>query len=502
MPLSNRKFVTLGVLLGLFLSAIEISVVGPAARTIANDIGSLDSYSWIFTSYLVTTTLSMPLWGRLSDHWGRKRLFLASLTLFILGSVLCGFSQSMAELIFFRALKGLGGGGIFPLALTLIADIYPLRERSKVQGYLSSVWGVASLIGPFLGGGLTEAFGWRSIFFITLAPGLLALALIQMHLREPVRQNQELKLSPSSLLTSALFVLTLLAALTAWQKNENTLGKILMATSLAAFLIFCRVERRASYPLIATELLKNRIFAMTCLTGFFTSMMIIGLSTFAPLLFQSVLGHSPTVSGELLVPFTLAWMFGSIVSTKMLARHSYRNLLLFGSSMTLVGFLAFMLLFYRLNIPIIAITTFIMGWGMAFNYPIAIIVTQYSVPGDQVGFATSGISWVRNIGMTIGTTVMGVVLTLTFQENVMDLLPGVGSEILRTVREHPEILSAPSASGLIASGINVKAALHQSLFWVFLVKFMAVVISFGFTFFFPKVIPSDPKPLESQSSPL
>jgi Na+/melibiose symporter-like transporter len=231
-------------------------------------------------------------------------------------------------------------------------------------------------------------------------------------------------------------------------------------------------------------------------------MMIVGLSTFGPLLFQSVLGHSPTVSGELLVPFTLAWMFGSIVSTRMLERYSYRSLLLLGSGMTLVGFLAFMLLFYRLNIPIIAITTFIMGWGMAFNYPIAIITTQYSVPKDQIGFATSGISWVRNMGMTIGTTVMGVVLILAFQDNVMNLLPGASSKILRALRDHPEILSASSADGLVPAGVDLKVILHQSLFWVFAVKFAAVALSFGLTFLFPKIIPSDPKQLEYQSSQL
>lgn len=512
MPLSNRKLVTLGVLLGLFLSALEISVVGPAARTIAKDIGSLDSYSWIFTSYLVTTTLSMPLWGRLSDHWGRKRPFMASLALFLLGTALCGFSRSMSELVLFRAIKGLGGGGIFPLAFTLIADLYPMNERSKVQGYLSSVWGVASLIGPFVGGGLTEALGWRAIFFVTLVPGVVALFLIQKYLRERSLKKREFQLSFASLLTAALFVLTLLAALTAWQKDEPVLGGILLASSLMALLIFCRVERRVAYPLIAPALLKNRVFVMTCLTGFFSSMMVIGLSTFGPLYFQSVLGHSPTASGELLVPFTFAWVWGSIVSTRMLGRHSYRTLLLIGSGLTFLGFLGFMLLFYHLSVPLIVLTTFVMGWGMAFNYPIAVIVTQYSVPEDQVGFATSGVSWVRNIGMTIGTTVMGVVLSLVFQSKVAGFFPAAESDVLRALRDHPEILSASAAGGLLPAGLDLKSVLEQSLFWVFAVKFAAVTISFGLTFLFPKTggsrqggsrtapTTADPKPLERLSS--
>lgn len=486
MSAANRRRVFAGIQFGLLLSAIEISVVGTAAPKIAKDIGGLDSYSWIFTVYLLTATLSMPLWGRMADQIGRKKLFIAAMGVFLIGSTLCGFANSMTQLIVFRAIKGLGSGGLFPLAFTIVADIYPFSERSKVQGYLSSVWGVASIVGPFIGGGLTDAFGWRSIFFVNLLPGAFSIYLIARHFHEEYAAKTKLALSLKSLAASAAAVSLLLIAMSLWQRGLFWTGILCFTAALIATGAFAHLERRVAHPLIPPTLLKNRVFLMSGLTGFFSSMMVIGLSSFGPLLFQSVMGFTPTGSGLLLVPFTIAWVVGSIVSTRLLLRHHYRKLLIAGTAMTFVGFLSLMILFYRLDVLLISLTTIVAGFGMAFNYPIALITTQTSVPQNQVGFATSGIAWIRNLGTTIGTTLMGVTLSIVFQKRFIELAPQAGAETLELLRNNPQAFFEPGAATTLASGLDVTAALRDALFWVFAIKFAAVTMAMVLSYFFPK----------------
>lgn len=488
MSLTNRKLVTIGILSGLFLSAIEISVVGTAAPRIAREIGALDSYSWLFTAYLLTATLSMPVWGRVADQLGRKKLFLISLGAFLFGSVLCGLSQNMTQLIIFRAIKGIGGGGIFPLAFTIIADIYPFNERAKIQGYLSGVWGVSSIIGPYIGGELTDLFGWRSIFFINLVPGAFAIFLIAKYMKETYPTQTEIQFSLKSLAAATLFVLLLLLALMLLQISHTGESAALGCASIITFVLFIYLEKTEKHPFISPELIKNRVFVMGCLTGFFTSMMVMGFSSFAPLLFQAVLGYTPTQSGELLVPFTVAWVIGSVFSTRLLINHHYRNLLLFGTWGTFLGFLVFMLLFFQLNTAFICATTIVMGVGMSFNYPIALITTQHCVPEDQVGFATSSMAWVRNIGTTIGTTVMGVTLSLVFRHKILAVYPAAAPQLSKLLKDHPEIFSGQTAAGLLPAGVDVKDILQHTLFWVFLIKFAALTIALVLSQFYPKVI--------------
>lgn len=483
---ANRRLVFAGILSGLMLSAIEITVVGTAAPKIARDIGGLDSYSWIFTIYLLTATLSMPLWGRMADQIGRKKLFIASMVVFLLGSVLCGCARSMTELIVFRGIKGFGSGGLFPLAFTIVADIYPFGERSKVQGYLSSVWGLASIIGPFIGGGLTDLFGWRSIFFINLIPGVASIFLIARHFHETYAAKRSLALSLGSLTASSAAVSFLLGAMSLWQHGFVSAGWGLFSLAAVTSIAFVHLERRVPYPLIPPSLLKNRIFVMSGLTGFFSSMMVIGLSSFGPLLFQSVMGFTPTESGLLLVPFTIAWVVGSIVSTRLLLAHHYRKLLIAGTVMTFFGFLSWMILYNRLNTALISLTLTVAGFGMAFNYPVALITTQTSVAPDQVAFATSGIAWIRNLGTTVGTTFMGLALSAAFQRGFVAQAKNLGVSALERLRREPQAFFQPGAAANLAPGLDVTSILRDALFWVFAIQFAAVTAAMVLSYFFPK----------------
>lgn len=465
---------------------MEISVVGTAAPIIAKDIGGLDSYAWIFTIYLLTATLSMPIWGRSADQIGRKKLYLFAMGIFLLGSILCGFSQNMTQLIFSRGIKGLGGGGLFPLAFTIIADIYPYRERIKVQGYLSSVWGISSIIGPFIGGGLTELIGWRSIFFVNLIPGSIALYFIIKFFHENKLKEKKIKISFRSFLFSTLFTCSILLGLKFLQINQSFNGMILISIGLVFLFLFLKAEKKSQHPLIPKSLLKHGVFTMSCATGFFTSMMIIGLASFGPLLFQAVLGMRPTESGLMLVPFTLAWMFTSILSPRLLLKAHYRNLLLLGHTLTLFGFTLVLMFYFQITVIQMALFTILMGMGMAFDYPIAMIMTQQSVPAQQVGLATSGIAWIRNIGTTIGTTFMGVTLSLVFQNKLLAKLPSQNWELVQMVKNNPQVFFEENALKTLPANINVSEILYDALFWVFFIKGIALFISWSLTWLYPK----------------
>ncbi|MBU0505488.1 MAG: MFS transporter [bacterium] len=484
-----RLLITISALLGIFLSALEITIVATAAPIIVRDLGGFESYAWIFTIYLLTATIGMPFWGRAADRWGRKPLFILAMVIFLIGCFLCGIAQSFTELIVFRGIQGLGGGGLLPLAFTIIADIFDIKARAKMQGAISSVWGVASILGPFIGGAVAESIGWRWIFFINIVPGIFALLFVVKYFKDIAVKDSELRLSPLSLFSSIIFIVFLLVTVTTFKTDQMPYISILGIIAFLGFIVFIYAEKKTPYPLIPHKLLTHSIFIMTCITGFLGSAILIGIVSFFPLLCQTVYDYTPTESGLLLVPFTFAWLFSSIFSTRLLLTFHYKKLLLFGFVLLVVGLSVILFYFYNLTTIIIILGLCLVGVGMAFNYPIVLITTQYDVPKNMIGLSTSAIFWIRNIGSTLGTSLMGIVLIWQFNKNLLSInITSVLKPLVTQLKSNPDKLMDPSMLMQIKKFAETKFILHDAMFWIFSLLLLWAFIILLLWFFFPKHI--------------
>lgn len=482
----EQKLITLGVIFGLFLSAIELTSVGPAVPKIMQEIGGLDSYSHIFTSYLIASTLFIPVWGRLADHQGRKKLFLTAMGLFLLGCFFCGISQNISQLIWARAFKGIGAAGIVPIGLTILADIFELEQRTKIQGFLSAAWGISSLIGPFLGGSLTDSFGWRWVFFINIVPGILAMLFIHYNFSEKKKTPSTLGLSFWSFASSTFLVCCLLLSLESLKKMNFLWATLLALGFVLGLFWFSHAERKAKHPLVPKILLTKRLFVIGCLTGFFTSGLVIGLASFGPLLFQNIFDYSATESGLLLMPFSLSWVFASIFSARMMLKYNYKKLLHFGFALAFLGCCLLLVFFFKLNTFIIVACMIIMGVGMAYNYPIVLIAIQHHVGKNHVGFATSSLSWVRNLGATLGTSFMGLALIFIFKQKILAIPnQATAKSFISHLQTYPDLLFKPETFAQIKQIPELAQVFHQTLFWVFGIFIIQTFCALLLSFFFP-----------------
>ena len=400
---------TIAVFGCLFLSSMEISIVSTVAPKIVASLGGMDLFSWIFTAYLLASSLFMPAWGRIADHYGHKKIMLTALVIFLLGSVLCGLSQTMLQLVGARLIQGAGAGALVPISFTILSDLYSYQQRAKLQGLASSVWGISSIIGPLLGGVITENSHWRLVFLINLLPGLPTLWLFARW-RPELKTHTPLRISPKSLLSAAMGITSLLLSFALMQKNSFGTALWSLIASCLSFVLFWHYEKTEKHPFIHKEIFNHRIVLAACLTGFLCSGMIIGLASFSPLLFQGVGHYSMTLSGLLISPLSLAWVAGSFFSINMTQHFPYKKLIMTGTLVSLTGLVLFMNAFHHLNTLTIVVMFVLVGLGMAFNYPIVLVTTQHGVPKHLVAFTTSAMIWTRNIGATVATAVMGMVL--------------------------------------------------------------------------------------------
>jgi len=322
--------ITAGLMLSLFLASMEITVVATAMPTIVSQLGGLAAYSWVFSIYMLTSTTTVPLYGKLSDLYGRRPIYALAIGLFLAGSLLCGQAQSMPQLIAFRAVQGLGAGGLIPLAFILIGDIFTFEQRARMQGVFSSVWGVSSLVGPLLGGFLVDRISWHWVFYINLVPGLLAGALVWVAWRDAPRDPNAPAVSVdyagAALLTASVIALLLgLFELGTWMSWALLVPAVALGFGLAW------VEQRAADPILPLSLFRDRMFAVACLHGILAGCAVFGSTAFVPLFAQTVLGASATVAGAALTPQVIAWTVASIVGGQLLLRLSYRAVTLLGS---------------------------------------------------------------------------------------------------------------------------------------------------------------------------
>ena len=402
-----RLEIMAAIMLALFLGALDQTIVGPVLPKISTELNGASLYVWVVTAYLVTSTAAIPIYGKLSDYFGRKPMLLTGIVLFLIGSVLSGLSQTMWQLVLFRGVQGLGAGALFPISLAVIGDLFTPAERGKYQGLFGGVFGIAFLVGPFLGGVLTDNISWHWIFFVNVPVGLASLYMIGRLLPMVRPADAKFSLDLAGLATFIGAVVPVLVALTlAEDGNWGDPYVIGWFAVGAVFLVFfIAIEARAKDPMIPLSLFRNRTFAVSAVATFFAVFGFSVLIIFLPLWFQIVRGESTTASGYLLFPFLMGLIFSSIAAGQIVSRTGrYKVLLALSLAVMSVGIALFHLLHGNTPIHIMWIWMLIAGLGVGPTMAIFTLIVQNDVPFAQLGTATSDLTLIRQIGTSVGLT--------------------------------------------------------------------------------------------------
>ncbi|MGI8434002.1 MAG: MDR family MFS transporter [Nocardioidaceae bacterium] len=423
--LSHRQILVVmaGLMAGMFLAALDQSIVGTALPRITSELGGLDKLSWVVTAYLLTQTASTPLWGKISDLYGRKLIFQAAIITFLVGSLMAGAAQGIGELIAFRAVQGLGGGGLFALALATMGDVVPPRERGRYGGYFGAVFGTSSVLGPVLGGFFADGPGWRWIFFINLPIGIVALFVTSNALKIPhTRREHTIDYLGAATIVASVSSLLLF---TTWAGPDygwtSALSMTLVAAGIALAALFVLIESRAVEPIIPLELFKIRNFSTANFYSFILGFAMFGAIVFLPVYFQVVQGMSPTKSGLSFLPMVVGIFSTSISSGIAMSRTGrYKIFPIVGS----VTVMAALLLLSRIGVDTpywqAAIAIYLFGAGLGFSMQIIVTIVQNSVDRRHMGTGTSSVAFFRSMGGTFGAAVFGAILSSRLAVHLAD----------------------------------------------------------------------------------
>ncbi|GAA2930463.1 MFS transporter [Kitasatospora cinereorecta] len=473
------------LLLGMLLAALDQTIVSTALPTIVSELGGLDHLSWVVTAYMLAATAATPLWGKLGDQYGRKKLFQTAIVIFLLGSALCGMAQDMPQLIGFRALQGLGGGGLMVLSMAIVGDIVTPRERGKYQGLFGAVFGVTSVLGPLLGGLFTEHLSWRWVFYINLPIGVVALLVIAAVLHIPVRRTKHtIDYLGTFLIASVATCLVLVASLggTTWAWDS---ARIISLAVLAVVLLvaFVRTERRAAEPVLPLKLFRIRTFSLVAVISFVIGFAMFGAMTYLPTFLQVVHDITPTMSGVHMLPMVFGMLITSTGSGQIVSRTGrWKVFPVVGTAVTAAGLMLLHQLSETSSTLRMSLCFFVFGAGLGLVMQVLVLVAQNAVSYQDLGVATSGATFFRSIGASFGVAVFGTLFTNRLTGKLGEALagrslpPGVDAEALagdpRAVSRLPADLRS-----------SVLSAYSSSITDVFLYAAPVVVVAFAFAWF-------------------
>jgi EmrB/QacA subfamily drug resistance transporter len=407
---TSRPWTVVALLLGLFLAAMEMTVVSTAMPTVVAELGGIALYAWAFASYMLATTVTVPIWGKLADLRGRKPVLLAGVGLFLLGSLACAQARSMTELVAWRAVQGLGAGAMQPVTFTIIGDLFDVHERGRMQGLFGAVWGIAGLVGPLVGGAIVHSVGWRWIFWVNLPFGLASAAVLAFAYHErPERHEHRLDVAGAALLASAV-VSALLAA-------RSTRAALVAAPAAAvALAAFLAVERRAKEPLLPLDLFSTRVMAVASAAGALMGAAMLATVTYVPLWVQSVLGRGPTAAGAAIAPMAVGWPIASAITGRLVPTVGFRRPLLTGFAVSAgAAVLSAALLRPGARLAEVQALMALYGVGLGIANPPLLIAIQTSVPWNRRGVATASTIFFRTIGGTLSVGLLGGVLAGALQ---------------------------------------------------------------------------------------
>ena len=482
-PAPRVRLIFSALLLVLLLASLDQTIVSTALPTIVGELGGLEHLSWVVTAYLLAATVVGPLYGKFGDLYGRKRVLQTAIVIFLGGSALCGLAQNMGELIAFRAIQGLGAGGLMVVTLAVVGDIIPPRDRGRYQGFFGGVFGVSTIIGPLLGGFFVDHLSWRWIFYVNLPVGAVALAVIAVvfHARSEHLEHA-VDYAGAVLLAGALSSIVLFTSLGgttwAWGSSQIVLLIVLAAVLLPAFLL---AERRASEPILPLSLFRNRTFAVTSAIGFIVGLALFGAVTYLPLYLQITKGSSPTSSGLQLVPLMGGVLLTSIVSGQLISHFGrYRPFPIAGTALTAFG----LYLLSRLHVDTPATTAMgyaaVLGLGLGLVMQVLVLAVQNAVDRREIGVATSGSILARQIGGSIGVALFGTIFANRLGTELASRLPA-GAELPAT--NDPAAIRALPAPVRGAFEDAFAAALHP----VFLTAAGVALTAFALTWLLREV---------------
>ena len=502
-----------GVMLAMFLGSLDQTVVGTAMPRIISELGGFGQYTWVTTAYMITSAVVVPITGKLTDIYGRRIFYIAGVAIFTVGSIACGFSQNITEIIFFRAFQGIGAGVMMANAFTTIGDLFPPAVRGKYQGLMSSVFALSSIIGPTLGGFITDYFSWHWIFFVNIPLGIAVIFLFIFFFPNIRRDNLKHTIDYTGVALLVVAVVPLLLALS-WADVEypwaspEILG--MLGLSVVSLVFFILQERRSQEPIVPIMLFKNRIVSISTVMNFLIGFGMFGTTIFIPLFFQGVLGDRATTSGSFLTPMSLGTVFGSFLSGQFLSRTGghYRTQGAIGLAIMTTGFFLLSRMGMTTSHLAAVINMVITGFGMGITMPLYIISVQNAVEYKFLGAATSVTAFTRSIGGTVGLSVFGSLMTNRFVSQVTLKMPAdvksiISPSQLAAVIHNPQALftadaqaqllgffskAGQEASTLYNEMITVlRQAMSAAIAHVFFVAFFIVLAGFILNFFLKEI---------------
>jgi EmrB/QacA subfamily drug resistance transporter len=476
-PGRDRKLVTAAILLGMFLAALEATAVAAAVPPAVGELGGVARYSWVFSIYLLTSTTTGPLFGKLADLYGRKRTYQWSVLIFLVGSALCGVAQSFTQLILFRALQGLGAGGVQPVTITLIGDIYTLEERGRVQGVFSGVWALASLVGPLLGGLITDALSWRWIFYLNIPFGIVSAWMLHRWLREETgRTEHRLDILGTVSLTAAVtfLLLALVEGPEVWGWGDvRTVG--LLVGSVVLLAVFLWQERRAPEPILPLDLFRNRLIAVASVGNTLLGAFLYAVTAYVPMFGQGVLGGTAVAAGTLLTPVLLGWPIASTIAGRALLKVGYRVMSIGGGLLVVLGSFLLARTGADTTRPEMMVSMLIIGLGLGFLSMPYLLGVQSAVPWNRRGVATSSVQFFRSIGGAVAVAALGALFN-----SRLERIAGPGANANAALEPALRARLAPEALQALTT------ALLHGLQAVFIALAVLAVISLGVALLFPR----------------